>query len=145
MWPGPLREIIAQELRAAGFVPEILLLRDLDIAPCVGCFGCWIRTPGECVIPDAGRDVAKTVIRSDLTVFLTSVTFGGYSSELKKAVDRLIPLVSPYFRRVGGEVHHRPRYRCHPRLLGVGLLDRCGFPEAPQHETALASGETGSR
>lgn len=123
-WPASMREIMVQELRIAGFAPEVLPLRDLDIAPCQGCFGCWIRTPGECVIADAGHDVAKAVIRSDLTVFLTPVTFGGYSSELKKAVDRLISLISPLFRRVGGEVHHRSRYRRYPRLLGLGLLGR---------------------
>lgn len=75
------------------------------------------------MISDAGCDVAKAVIQSGLTVFLTPVAFGGYSSELKKAVDRLIPLISPFFRRVRGEVHHRPRYRRYPLLLGVGLLD----------------------
>ena len=124
-----IRNLLAEDLREAGSDVELLSLQNLDIAPCQGCFGCWIQTPGECVIPDAGRDVARTVIQSDLVVFLTPVTFGGYSSTLKKAVDRLIPLVSPYFRRVGGEVHHRPRYRRHPCLVGVGLLDRSD-PEA---------------
>lgn len=124
--PASMREILVEEMRIAGFAPKFLPLRDLDIAPCRGRFGCWIRTPGECVIADAGRDVATAVIQSDLAVFLTPVTFGGYSSELKKAVDRLISLISPLFRRVGGEVHHRPRYRRYPRLLGLGLL---GHPD----------------
>ena len=58
----------------------------------------------------------------DLLVFLTHVTFGGYSSELKKAVDRLIPLLSPFFVKIGREIHHRPRYPRYPPILGVGLL-----------------------
>ncbi len=129
-----VRDSLIEATGEAGLNAEVIALRDLEVAACQGCFGCWIRIPGECVIPDAGRDVARTVIQSDLAVFLTPVTFGGYSSTLKKAVDRLIPLVSPYFRRVGGEVHHRPRYRRHPRLIGVGLLDRSD----PEAETVFA-------
>jgi multimeric flavodoxin WrbA len=45
-------------------------------------------TPGECVIKDAGCDVARDVSHSDLVILLTPMSFGGYSSELKKAVDR---------------------------------------------------------
>jgi len=97
-------------------------IRDLDIAPCLGCFGCWVKTPGVCVIEDDGRRAAKSVAQSDLAVFLTPVTFGGYSATLKNQVDRLIPLILPYFTFVGSEVHHVRRYNRYPNLLGVGLL-----------------------
>lgn len=97
-----------------------LQLRNLDIAPCLGCFGCWVKTPGECVIADAGRDVAKAIVQSDLVVYLTPILFGGYSYELKKALDRSIPIISPMFRRVHGEVHHKKRYARYPRVLALG-------------------------
>ena len=25
---------------------------DGTIRPCIGCFGCWVKTPGQCVIHD---------------------------------------------------------------------------------------------
>jgi len=81
-----------------------------------------VQTPGVCVINDAGRDVAKAVIQSDLVVWLTPVTFGGYSSQLKKAVDKLICNISPFFVKIDGEIHHQPRYERYPRLMGVGVL-----------------------
>ena len=62
------------------------------------------------------------MIAGDLTIFLTPITFGGYSSELKKAVDRLICLISPFFTRIDGEVHHHARYDRYPALVGVGIL-----------------------
>ena len=64
------------------------------------------------------------MIGGDVTVLLTPIVFGGVSSELKKAVDRMIPLYSPLFRRVRGEVHHRPRYSRYPSLVGIGVTDR---------------------
>jgi multimeric flavodoxin WrbA len=97
-------------------------LRDEKSAYCLGCFECWTKTPGLCRIDNAVRDIARSVIQSDLAIYLTPITFGGYSSELKKAVDRIICLISPFFSRIDGEVHHRARYHRYPALLGVGVL-----------------------
>ena len=77
--------------------------------------------------PGPHRDVARDLIQSDLVVWLTPVTFGGYSSVLKRQIDHCIPLVSPKFTKVDGETHHEPRYDRFPSLLVVGLLER---PEA---------------
>lgn len=101
-----------------------LRLSELEIAPCIGCFGCWIKTPGICVIDDAGRDVAKAIVQSDLVVYLTPILFGGYSYELKKAIDRSIPIISPMFRTVHGEVHHKKRYARYPRVLALGWMEK---------------------
>jgi hypothetical protein len=119
---GQAREALLDELGCLAWQVEALTLHEMEIRPCVGCFGCWIQTPGECLVDDAGRDVARAVIQSDLVIYLTPVTFGGYSSELKKALDRSICLVSPLFAKIDGEVHHRPRYERYPRLVGIGVL-----------------------
>jgi len=111
-------------LREMGWDVDRLLLSEIDIAPCLGCFGCWMKTPGVCVIDDAGRDIARRIVDCDLLIFLTPVTFGGYSWQLKKAIDRSIPNILPFFRRVNGEVHHVKRYARYPRLLGLGVVPR---------------------
>ncbi len=114
-------DAVGGHLEGMGWSTTVLALRELEIAPCLGCFGCWVRTPGVCVVDDDGREVARRVVQSDLMVFVTPLTFGGYSSELKKALDRLIPIISPMFRRVRGEVHHVRRYARYPRLVGVAV------------------------
>lgn len=123
--------LLDAELSAAGYMVERLVLRELELAHCIGCFECWVKTPGECVVDDGARRVARSVIASDLVVLLTPVTFGGYSYELKKAMDRIICLVSPFFTRIDGEVHHEPRYARYPRVLGVGLQPEAN-PEASE-------------
>lgn len=115
-------EILAGELKNSGYEVTSLILREKEIAPCLGCFGCWIKTPGICVVDDDGREVVRMAVQSDLMIFLTPVTFGGYSSNLKKALDRIIPIASPFFMKIAGEIHHRPRYARYPSIVGIGLL-----------------------
>jgi multimeric flavodoxin WrbA len=99
-----------------------IALRDLAIQPCVGCFGCWVKKPGECVVPDASADVCRAVIASDLTIFASPLIMGYVSAVLKKTMDKLIPLIHPYFKVVGNETHHRKRYESYPALgLIVGM------------------------
>jgi multimeric flavodoxin WrbA len=114
--------LLAEILRSQGRSVTSWTLRDEKIGYCLGCFDCWTKTPGTCRIDDAGREIARSIIQSDLTVFLTPITFGGYSSELKRAVDRIICLISPFFRRVDGEVHHRARYDRYPAMAAIGVL-----------------------
>ena len=99
------------------------------IKTCTGCFGCWVRTPGECVLKDAGNDIAAKVISSDMFVILTSVRFGSYSYVMKQAVDRLIPLISPFFKTINGETHHRKRYKHYPVMLPIGVLNTLNTKE----------------
>jgi len=117
-------------LEANGWGPIPYPLASRDIGPCRGCFGCWLQKPGLCLLEDDGQELAAAVIGSDLTVFFTPVTFGGYSSELKKGLDRLIGLILPFFVKISGEIHHQARYEKYPFLLGVGVLaaqgQRCG-------------------
>ena len=115
-------EIIAGELSALNFETESLILRDLAIAPCMGCFGCWTQTPGICLIDDDARKVTRKMVESDLIVYLTPITFGGYSSDLKKALDRSIGIVLPFFTKINGEVHHKKRYQHAPMFVAVGTL-----------------------
>lgn len=114
-------ETMVAELKGFGWEVSHMPLREMEIADCLGCFRGWTETPGVCIIDDAARDVARTMIQSDLLVFLTPVVFGGYSPELKKTLDRSISNLSPFFVTVNGEVHHKLRYEKMPILLVVGV------------------------
>jgi NADPH-dependent FMN reductase len=115
--------IVRKELLSAGWQADIIALREKEIAPCMGCFGCWLKTPGVCVLDDFGREIASLAVGSDVMIFLTSITFGGYSSELKKAIDRFAcPMLLPLFTKIKGEIHHKARYNPLPDLIAIGVL-----------------------
>lgn len=101
---------------------QLIPLWNKKISSCLGCFGCWVKTPGVCIVDDEGREVAKRVIQSDLVIAVSSITFGDYSYEFKKALDRMLPNISPFFKKIKGEGHHRPRYKKYPNWLSIGLL-----------------------
>jgi len=114
---------IVEELERNGFEVESILLREVKVAACQGCFDCWIKTPGECKTDDYGRDVAKKMVQSNLIIHFTPITFGGYSSELKKVVDRFIPTILPFFTKRKGETHHKYRYEKRASIIAVGFSD----------------------
>lgn len=114
---------LTTELRTRGFEVEAIALREKRIGNCAGDFFCWIRSPGVCNVDDDNRAIAAAIMASDLMVYLTPVTFGGYSSALKKMVDHQIQNVSPFFAKVDGETHHVKRYRSYPDSLVVGWMD----------------------
>lgn len=114
---------LTTELRTQGWDIEYVILRDKKIGNCSGDFFCWIRSPGICHINDDNRDLAAAIIASDLLIYLTPVTFGGYSSVLKRMVDHQIQNISPFFASIDGETHHEKRYVKYPDFLVVGWMD----------------------
>ena len=114
-------DLLVEKLEAAGLAVWRTVARDLEVAPCRGCFRCWVDTPGVCCIEDDGRDVTRGIATSDLVVLLSPITFGGYSPELKRLLDRSIGVLLPFFKTIDGETHHRFRYPAAARLLVVGV------------------------
>jgi multimeric flavodoxin WrbA len=115
-------DALAASLDDRGHEVERVVLRDLNVKPCSGCFGCWVSRPGECVFADDARSVAEKAIASDALALVSPVTFGSYGSLAKGVLDRMICLILPHFTMIGGEVHHKPRYRRYPVLLALGTL-----------------------
>jgi multimeric flavodoxin WrbA len=83
---------------------------------CVGCFGCWTKTPGKCVIGDRGADFISLLSRCGEFIVLSRMVFGGLSPDIKAVLDRSIGFVLPFFRCVRGEMHHMKRVECPPDL-----------------------------
>ena len=80
------------------------------IRPCTGCFGCWNRTPGKCVIRDGYENMGELIHKADRVTVISRYTFGGFSGFVKNVFDRCLGYVLPQFEVVGGETHHKKRY-----------------------------------
>jgi hypothetical protein len=110
-----------QEDAAAAWLPaEAAGLTLFAAAPsvhyCIGCFGCWIKTPGRCVIPDRGAEIATLFAAQDEIVVFSRLVFGGLSPDAKAVLDRSIGNLLPYFREANREMHHALR---HERIFAL--------------------------
>ena len=84
-------------------------LSHMKIAPCVGCFGCWTRTPGKCVIRDDAVRVYPVLAGSDTALYVSRVRYGGYDLVMKTMLERAIPVQQAFIRLLDGETHHVQR------------------------------------
>lgn len=84
-------------------------LSKLNISNCIGCFGCWTKTPGKCVIRDDAVQVYPQIAASDRILYISKIKYGGYDSVMKTMLERSIPVQQAFIRLLDGETHHVQR------------------------------------
>jgi multimeric flavodoxin WrbA len=95
-----------------------------EIAYCKGCFGCWMKTPGECVIKDSIGEINRVSINADAVFYLSPVVFGQFSPNITNIINRWLPNMLPFFtKRQNGSTMHPPRYKCYPAHVMLGYGD----------------------
>ena len=101
-------------------------LSHMKIAPCVGCFGCWTRTPGKCVIRDDAVRVYPRLAESDTAIYVSRVRYGGYDMVMKTMLERAIPVQQAFIRLLDGETHHVQRAVVPKKatIVAYGVQDR---------------------
>jgi multimeric flavodoxin WrbA len=113
--------VLDAELARAGYdTSRTFELASTKLAFCQGEFDCWVKTPGLCRSKDIETEIVAAVHDADALVFLGPVTFGGHGDVLKRAIDRLLCLLSPFFEKRHSLTHHGLRYAKHQSLFSVG-------------------------
>jgi len=84
-------------------------LSSMKISPCVGCFGCWVKTPGKCVIRDDATKIYPLIAQADEVIYISHVFCGGYDIPMKTMLERAIPIQQAFIRIHNNETHHLQR------------------------------------
>lgn len=103
----------------------------LDLRPCLGCFSCWSKTPGQCCIADDMAQVLEKLLWADVTVWSFPLYYFSVPGPLKNLIDRQLPLVLPFMSPDGGETgsgSHPTRYDMSGKKTVV--ISTCGFHTA---------------
>lgn len=80
-------------------------------ARCIGCFQCWLKTPGVCKFSDRLQTVGQAILSSEKLIIITEMLYGGLSIPVKRVIDRSIPGITPFFKKRNGQLHHLQRYK----------------------------------
>ncbi len=86
------------------------------IRPCIGCFGCWIKTPGVCIIKDDYQSMGELLSKCDEIIIISRCVYGSYSPFIRNVLDRSISYLLPYFVQKNDETHHQNRYNNYFKL-----------------------------
>lgn len=96
---------------------KIVRLDAKSITACIGCWNCWLKTPGRCVMKDQMVESYPDYINSDVVILLIDTAQGFISHKAKAFLDRTIPHYHPYIKIVNGECHHVTRYKSYPDMV----------------------------
>jgi multimeric flavodoxin WrbA len=110
--------------RRAGAATETLYLKNYEIKHCLGCYACWIKTPGRCVQQDDMSEMLfDRYLKSDLVVLASPIYHGTMNARLKLFVERTLPMMDPLKEapEAGGVPH---RFEKMPRVVTLSV---CGF------------------
>lgn len=119
-----LSTITTSFLKDKGFEIEQFSIGRDNLAFCMGCFGCWIKKPGECVIDDMMSHINQSFVNSDTVIYLSPIIFGQFSANIKNSLDRWLPNILPFFeRRPDGSTMHPSRYDSYPMVVFIGYGD----------------------
>jgi multimeric flavodoxin WrbA len=116
-----------------GVDSDIVISDDGTIKNCIGCFGCWVKTPGVCVLKDDYRNMGERLAACDELLVISKCFYGSYSPFVRNVWDRSIPYLLPYFFTSNDETHHRARY---PKRLVYSVCFYGGDLTENEAETA---------
>ena len=74
------------------------------ISNCVGCFGCWTKTPGKCVIRDDAVQIYPLIAESRRVLYISKLKYGGYDTPMKTMLERAIPIQQAFIRLLTGKL-----------------------------------------
>lgn len=106
-------------------IVEEIFVSKLEINSCLGCFACWNKTPGKCVIKDDMQEVIEKLLWADITIWSFPLYYFSVPGKLKTLMDRQLPMVLPFMERNAESGSHPGRYDMSGKRNV--LISTCGF------------------
>ena len=134
-----LEGISAKEESSGSRTPEIetLNIGSLNLKPCLGCFSCWSKTPGECCIHDDMQGVINKILWADVVVWSFPLYYFGLPGQLKTLIDRQLPMSLPFMCAETESGGHPSRYDMSGKSTVV--ISTCGFYTAQGNYDCVTS------
>lgn len=116
---------------------EILPVYRQNIQDCTGCFGCWRKTPGKCILKDDMAAILQKIWGADLMIWSFPLYYYGLPSRLKALMDRMLPTVLPFMAKGAESGGHPSRYDMSGKRYAI--ISTCGFFTAGTNYDAITA------
>ncbi|MCI8417571.1 MAG: flavodoxin family protein [Lachnospiraceae bacterium] len=129
-----------QEAVGEALQVEEIQVNAMDIKPCLGCFSCWNKTPGQCCIRDDMKQVIEKLLWADVTIWSFPLYYFSVPGGLKNLIDRQLPMVLPFMTEntdQTGSGSHPSRYDMGGKKTVV--ISTCGFYSAEKNYDGVCS------
>jgi len=103
-----------------------IYLSEKNIKYCDGCYSCWFKTPGKCIIEDDMAGLLSFVSEADFIILGSPLYFNNISGTLKVFIDRLTAL--------GGDPHKKISDKEDIHTVKLIFVSNCGFPYRNQFD-----------
>jgi multimeric flavodoxin WrbA len=124
----------ARGLQDEGWEIDELVINDIEINHCLGCYACWLKTPGVCVQKDGMEEVIQRHQNIDLLVLAAPLYFFSVPGKVKDYWDRNMPLYLAESRKFAGQTD-----KGWTDTFKFFLISTCGFPKKEVFEGLLAT------
>jgi len=76
---------------------DVLDISSLKMNKCLHCFKCWTDKPNACVMDDDASIFREKIRNADLIIFFVPLSWATMPSDMKRALERLMPETTPFF------------------------------------------------
>lgn len=113
---------------------ETIEVGKLHLLPCRGCFACWSKTPGKCVLQDDMAGVIGKILAADVLIWSFPLYYFSIPGQLKLLIDRQLPMSLPFMTDMDSGGHPSRYDRSGQRQV---VISTCGFYTAEGNYDAV--------
>ena len=99
-----LGQAISAELAQANHDIKYFSLQNMNIKLCYACRGCEEKTYRRCIVRDDADLILPYLVRSNTIIAVMPITYGSYSFQMKRIIDKFALLIDIYYRYKNGEL-----------------------------------------
>jgi multimeric flavodoxin WrbA len=123
-------------IKEKGIETEYISTTGLNIKPCYSCGACSTKTYGKCILVDDMDPILRKLIRTDKLILATPVTWGSYSSDIKKILDRTAIIGDSHYYVKKGELIKGMRSNL-KHMFAIGVKNNCSTEEIEEFASIL--------
>lgn len=109
----------------------------VNVGPCYSCGGCTDKTYGKCIHRDDCDVIFPKLLRSDVMVVVTPVTWGSYSFKTKRVFDKCAVIGDRHYYVKNGELV-KGKLGHIQRFYAIGVKDDCRAEEKEVFDNLVA-------